>query len=413
MATCIYRNISNLLTLQNVSKKQGRHITEADLSIIKNAAIVTENKKILWYGPEKDLKAKTLKALQLKKTKDIDCKKRTVMPGFVECHTHSVFAGSRSAEFEMRMQGKSYQEIANAGGGILNTLQATRKASEAELLHDLKTVVARFRKQGVSCLEIKSGYGLDLKNEAKLLKVAGKIKDMRIVRTYLGPHALPPEYKTKDKAHDLYIEQIIKKDLAYIYDHQLAERVDIFVEKNYFQIEQAKKYLAAAKNLGFMLSVHAEQMSRTGATDLAVDMQAHSADHIIEINEADIKKLAKSNTVGVLLPTADKYISIPYPPARKLIDAGACVALATDFNPGTSPTQDLAFVGLLARMDLKMSLPEVIAAYTWNAAKALGLETVIGSIEVGKNTEMIALDAEWTELFYSVGHMPVHSFLNS
>jgi imidazolonepropionase len=330
---------------------------------------------------------------------EVDLKGQTVLPGFVECHTHTVFAGSRSAEFELRNQGVSYQEIAAKGGGILSTMKATRKISAVELQKNAQVKVDRFVQQGVTTLEIKSGYALDEKNELKCLQVAKSLKGPRIVTTFLGAHALPPEYKSYEE----YLNFLVVKVLPQVKKKNLSNRVDIFVEKGFFNREVALPYLQKAKGMGFELVLHADQLSLSGGADLAVQLQALSADHLIQITDSEISKLAKSNVTGVLLPAADLYMKCAYPPARKLINAGARVALATDFNPGSSPTQDLSLVGLLARLEMKMTLPEVIAAYTYSAAAALNLQLEIGSIEPEKNADFVSINNHWNEIFYSIG----------
>lgn len=396
----IFGDIKSLLTLEGASKKGGRHIQESDLSIVENAAMVADNKgKIVWLGAQKKLPRQYLRHNK------VSLKGRTVLPGFVECHTHSVFAGSRAFEFEMRVQGATYQEISEKGGGIRSTVRLTREASIGSLQTLSQKRVDEFIRQGVTTLEIKSGYGLDFKNEVKLLTTAGKLKGPRIIRTYLGPHSASPE--TPDFSE--YIQKIIEIDLPYIKKKKLAERVDIFVEKGFFSLEMGEKYLKAAKALGFDLTIHAEQLSRTGASLLASRLGARSADHLVQVSPSDVEALAKSETTCVLLPSSDLYMKIPYPPARALLDKGARVALSTDFNPGTSPSQDLSLVGLLARLEMKMTLPEVIAGFTYSAAQALGLHNEIGSLEIGKQADFAVFDCDYRELFYGVGSIQPES----
>ncbi|MBK7961691.1 MAG: imidazolonepropionase [Bdellovibrionales bacterium] len=391
----LIRQISEILTLSGAAKKKGRHVQEADLEFLKNQALWIKNGKIQWLGPDRRIpKAAT-------NSKEISAQGKTVLPGFVECHTHSVFAGSRAHEFEKICQGMSYSEISSQGGGILSTLHPTRQASFAELVTKTQKHVDLFSKQGVTTLEIKSGYGLNLKDEIKLLKVAGAMSGPRIVRTFLGAHAKPPEFENLED----YLEELENKYLAYIKKNKLADRVDIFFEKGFFNGAPAVKYLRAARKLGLDLVIHADQLSLSGGSEVAISLGALSADHLIQVREPEINKLANSEVTCVLLPAADLYLRCPYPPARKLIDAGARVALATDFNPGSSPTQDLALIGLLARLEMKMSLPEVISAYTVGAAHALNLATKVGSLEVGKYADFLITEKSWTDLFYSVGQM--------
>lgn len=413
MALQIFKNIGTLLTLQGAADKRGRKVQEADLSAIEKAAMAVDGENILWVGKQKELpRSKQLIELQNQNSskkvkpsiKEVDLHGATVLPGFVECHTHTLFAGTRSNEFEMRLQGVSYQEIAKKGGGILSTMKETRSASPAQLKRFTEARVQKFVAQGVTTLEIKTGYALDEKNEIKSLKVINSLNDdkksPRVVSTFLGAHSLPPEFSNVSE----YLEHLttilpkIKK---------LTNRVDIWIEKGFFEVPEGRKYLQAAKELGFQVLIHADQLTLSGGTELATELSALSADHVIQLQDAQIQKMAKSETTAVLLPLADLYMKCAYPPARKLIEAGARVALATDFNPGSCPSQDLATVGLLARLEMKMSLPEVIAAYTIGASHALNLAQSCGSLSSGKSADFICIDDDWTSLFYSSGAMNI------
>ena len=361
-------------------------------------AMIIENGLISWIGPQVKIPKK------VKFKKEIDLKKKKVMPAFIECHTHTLFAGSRADEFELRNTGTSYLDIAKKGGGILSTMKKTRQASPKDLLAITQERVNNFIKQGVATVEIKSGYALDLKNEIKSLEVINKVKTARVVSTFLGAHAKPPEYESYGK----YLEFLAAEVLPVIKKKKLSNRVDIFIEKNFFEVPEAKTYLSAAKRLGFEITIHANQLSLSGGAELALELQAQSADHVINLTDETIQYFGRNKTVAVLLPAADLYMKCAYPPARNLIDSGATVALATDYNPGTCPTQDLSLVGLLARLEMKMTLPEVFKAYTIGAAKALGIDREEGSLSVGKRANFICTDAELTDFFYSAGAMPSH-----
>lgn len=395
MAKILYTDISELLTLEKAQAKKARHIQEKDLDFHQKMAILVDQGKIEWIGSQKKIPRQFAK----QKMKEKSLKGLTVLPGFIECHTHSVFAGSRSAEFELRNRGVSYQDIAAGGGGILSTVKATRNCSAAQLLKISRRRAQEFLRQGVTTLEIKSGYGLSLKDEVKCLQVIQKISELKTVSTFLGAHAKPPEFDTYEK----YLNFLADEVLPVIKKKKLAERVDIFIEHGFFPLEASRHYLQKAKALGFAVTIHADQLSLSGGTLAAVDLQAVSADHVLQIKEDEIKKIAQSETTAVLLPAADLYMKCSYPPARGLLDAGARVALATDFNPGTSPTQDLSLVGLLARLEMKMTLSEVINAYTLGAAYALGIQNHRGSLEVGKDADFICIDGSWADLFYSAG----------
>ncbi len=368
------------------------------LQISGGMAFTTEKGLVSWIGPQNKVpKRKNF-------SNEIDLKNKIVFPSFIECHTHSVFAGSRADEFEQRNQGLSYLEIAARGGGILSTMKKTRLATSTELLKKSQLHVDHFLRQGVSTLEIKSGYALDLKNEIKMLKVIKALKGPRIISTFLGAHTLPAEFKTTQD----YLYFLSTQVLPVVKKKKLADRVDIFVEKKFFELPQASLYFKAAEELGFSLTVHANQLSNSGGVDLALNFNAQSADHVIHLNQKQIETFSKSKTVAVLLPAADLYMKCAYPPARQLIDAGTTVALATDFNPGSCPTQDLSLVGVLARLEMKMTLPEVFRAYTSGAAKALGIQDEEGDLAVGKKANFICTDADLSDFFYSVGSMPNH-----
>lgn len=361
-------------------------------------AMIVENGLISWIGPQSKIPKK------VKFKSELDLKKKMILPAFIECHTHSVFAGSRADEFEMRNNGVSYLDIAKKGGGILSTMKKTRKASLNDLVETTQKRVNHFLKQGVATVEIKSGYALDLKNEIKTLEVLQQIKKARVVPTFLGAHAKPPEFDS----YSAYLKYLAEKVLPVVKKKKLSNRVDIFIEKNFFEVPEAKDYLSAAKRLGFEVVIHANQLSLSGGAELALELEAMSADHVIHLTDETINYFARNKTVAVLLPAADLYMKCPYPPARKLIDSGATVALATDYNPGSCPTQDLSLVGLLARLEMKMTLPEVFQAYTINAAKALGIDQEEGSLAIGKRANFISTEAELTDFFYSAGAMPEH-----
>jgi imidazolonepropionase len=396
MANLLVTNIGELLSLAPAMKKEGRRILEADLGLAKNQAFYIEKGRIAWMGPQKQI-PKTL--AKQKKLKEFSAKGLTVLPGLVECHTHLVFAGSRAAEFELRNQGMSYQEIAKRGGGILSTMKETRAISPKALQAISQERVNEFISQGVTTLEVKSSYALDLKNEIKCLKVANSLEGPRILTTFLGAHAKPPEFET----YKAYLDFLQSEVLPKVKKQKLSNRVDIFIENGFFNKDDSREFLKAAKALGFEITIHADQLTLSGGADLGVELGAVSGDHLIQIEAPQIQKLAKSQMTCVLLPAADLYMKCKYPPARKLIEAGARVALATDFNPGTCPTQDVNLVGLLARLEMKMTLPEVINAYTVGAAYALNLQSEVGSLELGKSADFMCIESDWQQLFYSIG----------
>ncbi len=389
--------------MQGVLSKGGRHVLEADLGEMSRAAMVVRQGRIVWVGPENQMPPDLTSTLHVEAVEEHDLRGATVLPAFVECHTHLVYSGHRADEFELRNQGATYQEIADRGGGILSTVKKTRAASLEELVRLAQIRADIFIRQGVTTIEVKSGYGLNTEAEFKMLKAAKGVNRARIVGTYLGPHAIAPEFPTAEA----YLRHVIETDLPQLHKNGLACRVDIFVEQGYFPEHLARTYLEAARALKFDIVVHADQLTHSFGARLAVEYGARSADHLIRIDANDIAALAASETTCVALPAADLYLRCPYPPARALIDAGARVAIATDFNPGSSPTQNISLVGVLARLEMKMTLPETLAAYTVNAAHALGLGRELGHLTVGACADFVAYEGSWRDLFYSIGDLPI------
>lgn len=431
----VYRNISTLLTMQGAFVKNGRRVQDSDLSIIENAVLVVKDGRFVFVGPEAalleasrnqiclSLEASSVGANKKNKNRKKTSKRtnlkskvlkgrfvffnwsgKTVLPGFLDCHTHLVFAGSRASEFEMRLRGKSYQEISAEGGGILSTVRATRAAPFTELYRLAALRAEQFLKQGVTTLEIKSGYGLNKASEIKILRVIKKLKARargQFLATFLGAHALPPEFKTAGER--AYLNYLLKEVLPEIKKQNLAERVDIFVEKGFFGLEEAKFYFKKLKKMGFALTVHADQLSLSGGLDLALELKAASADHLIFTEPDAIKRLARSEVTAVHLPNADLYMKCAYPPSRILLDEGARVALSTDFNPGSSPSMDIQLVGLLARLKMQMTFAEVLNGFTVAPSFALGLEGKKGVIQRGADADFLVAEKPYQELFYQPG----------
>lgn len=389
--------------MEGALRKGGRRIYADDLGWIENAAMIIEDGHVLHAGPERALLQKVRRTTAT--VNEIDVHGRIVTPAFTECHTHLIYAGNRAAEFERRNQGESYQSIAKSGGGILATVIPTRNASEKELVQIGQTRADRFLKQGVTTIESKTGYGLELEAEMRMLKAAGKIKRARVVRTFLGAHAVPKEFTSAGA----FVDHLIEIGLPRVKKEGAACRVDIFIEDGYFSRELAHRYLEAAKAMDFDLVIHADQLTLSGGADLAVEFGARSADHLIQIQDKEIAKLAASDVTCVLLPSADLYMKCAYPPARALIEKGARVALATDLNPGTAPSQDLALVGVLARLQMKMTLPEVFAAYTVGSAYALGFGANLGGLVAGRWADFNILSGEFEDCFLEVGRMPIEA----
>ncbi len=401
----LIKDAKQILTLEKAAKKGARHALDEDLTALSGHAILVEKNRIKWIGPQKDIPKNAFKKIK----KEISAKNKVVMPAFTECHTHTVFAGERYTEFELRNTGVSYQEIAARGGGILSSRKAVGNTSKEALIKLTQKRVDKFAQQGVATIEIKSGYGLDLENELKSLEVIKKLKGANFIKTFLGAHAIPKEFGSA-KEYLNYLSEFVYPEIK---KKKLADRVDIFIEKGFFSAEESRSYLELAQTLGFDIVIHADQLSLSGGSDLAVELQALSADHVIQIQDREIKKLAQSEVTSVLLPLADLYMKCAYPPARKLIEAGARVAVSTDFNPGSCPSQDVQMVGLLSRLEMKMTLPEVIVAYTLGASYALKRNSFEGSLEVGKKAQMIFLEDSYAGLFYSSTETCVtHRFFN-
>ena len=397
-------DFDELFTFKAAAARDGRRVSQKDLSPLKSARLVSVDGKILWLGPKKQFKASLLKPWGgVRAFEQINLSGFLALPAFVECHSHLVFAGSRHGEFEQRNQGVSYEQIAKQGGGIISTVKATRRASESELLALAQERAIKFLSQGVTVLEVKSGYGLNQSSELKLLKVAGQIQGPQIVPTFLGAHALPPEFSDVDS----YLDYLEQKVLPLVKRRGLAQRIDIFWDKGYFHSPRALKFLLQAQQMGFSICAHVDQLHSLGGVKSLLELASVSLDHVVQLTDPDITRIARSQSTAVLLPGADFYLRMKYPPARRLLEEGARCALATDFNPGSCPTQDLSLIGVLARLEMKMTLPEVLVAYTYGAAAALGLQADFGSLEVGKSCDFVCFNAGLEELFYSVGHHPV------
>jgi imidazolonepropionase len=399
----IYENISQLLTLSGVAKKGGRHVTEEDLGIIENASVVvdTNSDKIVWLGKASEIPGEYKKVINRYTPES-----QVWMPELVECHTHAIYGGSRHHDYALRCHGKTYLEIAAEGGGILHTLAYTREASFEELVEKGVQELERFQKYGVGTVEIKSGYGLTLESELKILEVIRVLQEkssINVIPTFMPAHAVPPEFKGRA---DDFVDVICKGWFPEIREKELAVFFDAFVEEGAFTVAQARKLCTVALEHGFKIKLHADQFNDLGAIDVALEVGATSVDHLDHISADNVKKLAASNTVAVLLPGASLYTGTSYPPARALIDAGARVALSTDFNPGTCPSRNLPLMTTLACSQMKMTIPEAIAGITYNAALALGLEKDLGSLEIGKPFRICTLKADSYEVLpYCFGEL--------
>jgi len=371
---------------------------------IENAALAISEGKIAWLGQISDLPKYDEKSVSV-----IDGQGKWLTPGLVDCHTHLVYGGNRANEFEMRLQGKSYQEIANAGGGIVSTVSATRKASEAELLASALPRLTALHQQGVTSIEIKSGYGLDTINEIKMLKVAGQLAELlpvTIKRTFLGAHALPVEYKDKPEE---YVDLVCNEMIPQVAKEKLADAVDVFCEGIGFSVEQTERVFASAKKQGLPIKVHAEQLSNLGGTALAAKYNALSSDHIEFLDEAGIEAMKDADMTAVLLPGAFYFLrETQLPPMDLLRKHAVPMAIATDANPGSSPINNIQLMLNMACTLFRLTPAEALAGVTCHGAKALGLANKKGQLALGFDADIALWNIEQpAELCYQFGVNPL------
>lgn len=396
MNTLLY-NPSQIITENTKSQNFKRGNELGKIEILNNHSIIINDGKI-----EKIIKNNKIK--NYKVDQRIDLSGMIILPGLVECHTHSVFAGSRANEFNMRINGKTYEDIANSGGGINSTVKAVRESSFEDLIYFTKSKIENFINQGVTTLEIKSGYGLSFYDEIKLLEVINKLNsiyNIDIIPTFLGAHTFPPEY-LNDK--DQYVDIIVNEMIPFVREKNLAKTCDGFCEKTAFSTKQIEKIFIAAQDNKLDLKLHTDQFNSIGGLNLALAMNAKSVDHLEVLDESGTKLFSNSETVAVLLPGVSFSLKYNYAPARKLIENNAIVALATDFNPGSSHINNISLIWGLAAFNMNMSLEEIISAYTINSAKALNLSDKIGSIEVGKDADFAVFDTNnYSDLLYNFG----------
>ena len=373
------------------------------LGIIEDGALWVRDGKIERVGTWDEIKAVAPQAADT-----IDAEGRIVLPGFVDAHTHLVFGGSRADEFERRALGESYQSIAAAGGGIRSTVRQTRAATELELLIGAKRRAHWLLRNGTTTAEIKSGYGLALEHEVKMLRIAkslGETGTLRVVGTFLGAHEFPDEFRDR---RDDYVELLINEMLPAVANQQLAEYADVFCEPHLFDTETAFRIMTAASKLGFGLRMHVDQLSSSGGAQLAARLKAATADHLEQTDEAGMTALRDAGVQPVLLPGSVYALGLPrYPAARRMIELGLPIVLATDLNPGSSPTPSIPMVLSLAVTQMKLSVAEAINAVTVNAAYSLKRIDEIGSLQSGKYADFVIHDCEdYRELAYYFGVEP-------
>ncbi|MFN3299183.1 MAG: imidazolonepropionase [Sediminibacterium sp.] len=373
-----------------------RGLELSQLPIIDNAFIVVENGIIQSYGSIHELSAEHMLGAEL-----IDAAGASILPCWCDSHTHLVFAASREEEFVHKIKGLTYAEIAAKGGGILNSAQKIAQATEDELYFQAMARLQDLMKLGTGAIEIKSGYGLNTENELKILRVIKRIKEtapIPVKASFLGAHTYPLAFKEN---HDGYIDQIIHEMLPIIAKEQLADYIDVFCEEGFFSVEETHRICNAGLSFGLKSKIHANQLHASGGVELGVQIGAVSVDHLETMNEAAIQALSKSNTIGTMLPTAAFFLRMPYQPARELIRANAALAVASDYNPGSSPSGNMNFVVALSCIQLKLLPEEAINAATINGAFAMELDKEVGSITIGKRANLI-----FTQPIPSLAYLP-------
>jgi imidazolonepropionase len=395
----LIKNIKQLVTVRSNGKPYKSGIEMRDLGIIENATVLIKNGMFSWIGSTAEFSQSIDEDIDI-----IDASDLIALPGFVDSHTHTVFAESRENEFAMRAEGKTYQQIANAGGGILSTVNATRSTSKKELKKLARRHLDAMLRQGTTTVEIKSGYGLNEDTEIKILHTINELAEesfVEIVPTFLGAHAIPSEFKTNP---DEYVELLCNRLLPYIAKHKMAKFCDAFCEQEYFSIEQCRKIFETAKLLGLGIKIHADQLSQIGASKLAVKFNAISADHLEKIDDSGISALKSSGTIATVLPGVSFFLNSGYPPARKIIDAGIPLAIASNFNPGSCMSYSMPLMMTIACTQMSLTPEEVISATTINGAAALGISNTHGSIEVGKQADIILYNVpDYRYLVYHFG----------
>lgn len=395
----VLTNISSLVTVRSSGALTRTGAEMQDIGEIRNGALVHDGSTILWVG-----QASALPPTYLDGSTVTDCTGKTVMPGFVDSHTHMVFAGSRAHEFARRLAGASYAEIAAEGGGILTTMKAVRNASVEELASVGRKLVESAVRHGSTTIEIKSGYGLDLASELRLLEAAGRLKqegNAHIHVTFLGAHAVPPEWKHDPEG---YVDLVINEMLPAVAEQGIAEFCDVFTDKGFFTREQSTRILMAAREHGLKLKVHADEIALVGASGMAAELGCISADHLEHSTINEIQQLRDAGVVCTLLPGTAYTLRLPFPDARMMIEQGAIVALATDCNPGSCFTENMQTILSLACINMRMSIEEAITAATINGAAALGISHITGSLEVGKRADVVIYDVpSYHDVVYHFG----------
>ncbi|KON68935.1 imidazolonepropionase [Peribacillus butanolivorans] len=393
---------ANLATLASVKKGPRSKEAMSDLGLIEDGSLWMENGLIQAVGTTKEIEE--LYADRLHEAEVFDASGYLVTPGLVDPHTHVVYGGSRASEFEMRLEGATYMDIMNAGGGIHATTRMTREASEEELMEQTIHRLDSFLAHGVTTVEGKSGYGMNLETELKQLRVMKKLQEKHpidLVPTFMGAHAVPNEFKGRE---DDFVDHLINEMLPIVAKEKLAEFNDVFCEKGVFTPEQSERILEAGKNYGLIPKIHADEIESYGGAELAAKIGAISAEHLLKASEEGIQDMAKSGTIACLLPATALYLREEAAAGRRMIDEGVAVAISTDCNPGSSPTTSMPLVMNLACISMRLTPAEALTAATYNAACAINRQEKVGSLEVGKQADVVLWNVEnYQELQYLFG----------
>lgn len=378
---------------------------EGPLGLLENAAVAAANGRLVWVGPADRLHREVVTRAD---TREIDGAGAVAVPGFVDSHTHLIFAGSREHEYALRAQGASYQEIAAAGGGILSTVRATRAASVDELvalgLPRLRTLLAH----GTTTVEVKSGYGLTVADELKMLEAArrlGALQPVEVHATFCGAHEVPPEYRGRA---DAYVDLVVEAMLPAVVEQGVARYIDVFCEEGVFSVAQARRILRSGARCGLRAKFHADEFSTLGGAALAAEVGALSADHLLRARVQDVALMKQAGVTGTLLPGTAFFLGLAWAPARAFLETGVRVALASDFNPGSSMGPNLQLAMTMAVSQMKMSPEEALLGVTLNGACAMGLENEVGSLRPGKQCDLVLADVpswRWLSYFYGVNHV--------
>lgn len=393
MSNVLYiKNAAELITVKGHSDQPAKKEAMSEIGIIENGSVLSEDGKIIAVGTDEEIRKEY--ESKLAEAVVVDATGRIVTPGLVDPHTHIVYAGTRENEYAMRLEGKTYMEIMNAGGGIHATTRATQQATFDELYEQSKVRLDKMLLNGITTIEAKSGYGLTTEHELKQLEVAKKLNEdhqIELVSTFMGAHAVPMEYKDNPEE---FVDIVINEMLPVVAEKNLAVFNDVFCEAGVFTPEQSYRILEAGKKYSLKPKIHADEIESYGGAETAAEVKAVSAEHLLRASDKGIQMMAENNVIGVLLPGTAFFLMADYAEARKMIDSGMAVALSTDANPGSSPTLSLQFIMNLGCLEMGMTPQEVITATTINAAHAIDAADRIGSIEVGKDADFTMFDVK-------------------